>query len=54
MMTKAARTALTATDAGSIAGLCADGSRPGGGASHAVGSEEAVVEEAAILDKEQH
>ena len=54
MTTKAARTALTAMDAGSIVVLCADERRPGGGASHAVGSGEAIVEEAAMVDEEQY
>jgi glycerol dehydrogenase-like iron-containing ADH family enzyme len=54
MMTKAARTALTAMGAVSIVVLWADERRPGGGASHAVGSGEAVVEEAAMVDEKQY
>jgi hypothetical protein len=43
MTTKAAKTALTAINAGSIIALCADGRRPGGGASHAVGRGGAAI-----------
>jgi hypothetical protein len=50
MMTEAAITALAAMNAGLIVALCAVGRRPGGGASHAVGSGDAVKEEAAMMN----